>query len=163
MNAFAHYLRAQYTIIQFIYLFIYFIWNSQPFVFCFAWHSFFEFVFFLFFVFELEENQINRSLDVHAISTYGQFVERSHDVPLWMNDFYDPFFKRCYFFRSSFLFFSKNLIKFWHYYSLNFRGILLFYFIRNRIHSIKFCEYCERNGHMFNRFCMFFFQMSSSF
>lgn len=100
MNAFAHSrLRAQNTLththIQYNHS-IYFIRNSQPFVFfvsfIFCWLVFY---FSPFFMFKLDENKITTVVwlcgVVHAIAIHGQFAKWSHDVPLWMDDFYDRF------------------------------------------------------------------------
>lgn len=54
-----------------------------------------RFYFSPFFMFKLDENKITTVVwlcgVVHAIAIHGQFAKWSHDVPLWMDDFYDRF------------------------------------------------------------------------
>lgn len=69
--------------------------------------------------FKLDENKINRSSNVHAIAaSSGQFVEWSHDVSLWMVDFYDRFF----FLECSLMVFSYFLA-FWLFVQINFGSL----------------------------------------
>lgn len=78
--------------------------------------------------FKLDENKINRSSNVHAIAaSSGQFVEWSHDVSLWMVDFYDRFFFFGMFIDGLFIFFGFLAFcsnKFWKFIKILFDDFL---------------------------------------